>query len=329
MKNILFFLITTLTTLNSYCQNPIIRTKFTADPSAHVFNNRLYIYTSHDRDNATYFDMENWTVFSTTNMVDWKDHGVVFSLNDIKWANKWAWAPDAIERNGKYYLYYPVERKKIGVAVGNTPIGPFKDALGKPLVDGIAEPFAGAEPIDPAILLDDDGQAYMYFGCREARVVKLKPNMVERDGPLHEVLILDKQGKRLLWKVKNKKEPALQKYNGGDGVYGEGPWMFKRNNLYYYVYSNGWAKDATMVYATSQNPMGPFVYQGKVMESVSSGTSHGSIVKYKGQWYVFYHTKDLSGNGFKRSVCVDQLFFNDKGEIIPVKPTKKGVSKID
>ncbi len=309
-------------------QNPFITHKFTADPSARVFNDRLYVYSSHDKDNATYFDMLDWACFSTTNMVDWEDHGVVFSLKDIEWADKWAWAPDAIERNGKYYFYYPVERKKIGVAVSNHPEGPFKDLLGKPLVDGLIEPFAGAEPIDPAILVDDDGQAYMYFGCREARVVKLKENMIERDGPLLEVVILDKQGKRLLWKKLEKGKPNLQINHGGDGVYGEGPWMFKRNGLYYYVYSNGWSRDATMVYATSQNPLGPFVYQGKVMKSVSSGTSHGSIVKYKGQWYVFYHTKGLSGNRFKRSICVDKLFFNDKGEIVPVVPTKSGVAKI-
>lgn len=312
----------------SYSQNPFIKHKFTADPSARVFDGRLYVYTSHDRDDAKYFDMLDWACFSTTNMVDWTDHGAIFSLKDIKWADKWAWAPDAVKRNGKYYFYYPVERKKIGVAVANTATGPFKDVVGKPLVDGVAEPFAGAEPIDPAILLDDDGQAYMYFGCREARVVKLKDNMIELDGPLHEVIILDKQGKRLLWKEKKKTEPNLQINHGGDGVYGEGPWMFKRNGLYYYLYSNGWSKDATMVYATSQNPMGPFVYQGKVMKSVSSGTSHGSVVEYQGKWYVFYHTQDLSGNGFKRSICVDRLFFNEKGEIIPVAPTRKGVQRI-
>ncbi|NIJ44819.1 beta-xylosidase [Wenyingzhuangia heitensis] len=329
MKKVFSLLVTVVITSISYSQNPFIKHKYTADPSARVFNGRLYVYTSHDRDDATYFDMLDWACFSTDNMKDWKDHGAIFSLKDISWAEKWAWAPDAVKRNNKYYLYYPVERKKIGVAVANKPEGPFKDIIGKPLVDGIAEPFAGAEPIDPAILIDDDGQAYMYFGCREARVVKLKENMVELDGSLQEVIILDKQGKRLLWKEKSEKEPNLQINHGGDGVYGEGPWMFKRNGLYYYVYSNGWSKDATMIYATSQNPMGPFVYQGKVMKPVSSGTSHGSIVTYKNQWYVFYHTQDLSGNGFKRSICVDKLFFNKNGDIIPVAPTKEGVKKVD
>lgn len=328
MKKIFFAVFLFISFGVSFGQNPFVTHKFTADPSARVFNGRLYVYTSHDQENAKYFDMLDWACFSTTNMVDWKDHGTIFSLEDIKWADKWAWAPDAINRNGKYYLYYPVERKKIGVAVSDKPEGPFKDPLGQPLVDSTEEPFAGAEPIDPAILIDEDRQAYMYFGCREARVVKLKKNMIERDGSLLEVVILDKQGKKLMWKKKKKEEASLQINHGGDGVYGEGPWVFKKDNLYYYVYSNGWAKDATMVYATSQNPLGPFVYQGKVMESVSSGTSHGSIVKYKGQWYVFYHTKDLSANGFKRSICVDKLSFNDKGEIIPVTPTRTGVDRV-
>ncbi|MGY6650241.1 family 43 glycosylhydrolase [Wenyingzhuangia sp. IMCC45574] len=325
LRSLIFLLFTSVL----LAQNPFVTHKFTADPSARVFNDTLYVYSSHDEDDATYFDMLDWACFSTTNMKDWKDHGAIFSLKDIKWAKKWAWAPDAVKRNGKYYFYYPVERTKIGVAVAAHPTGPFTDVLGKPLVDNKQEPFAGPEPIDPAILIDDDGQAYMYFGCRDARVVKLKDNMIERDGALHEVLILDKQGKRLLWKEKGKQDPRLQLSHGGDGVYGEGPWVFKRKGLYYYVYSNGWAKDATMVYATSQNPLGPFVYQGKVMEPVSSWTSHGSVVQYKKKWYVFYHTQDLSNSGFKRSICVDELFFNKKGEIIPVKPTRTGVSKVE
>lgn len=328
MKKYAFLFLTLVSVGCSFAQNPFVTHKFTADPSARVFNGKLYVYSSHDEDDATYFDMLDWACFSTTNMVDWNDHGAIFSLKDIKWANKWAWAPDAVERNGKYYFYFPVERKKIGVAVANHPEGPFKDALGKPLINSLEEPFAGPEPIDPGILIDDDKQAYLYFGCRDARVVKLKENMIEREESLHEIVILDKQGKRLLWKERAKSAANLQVNHGGDGVYGEGPWVFKRKDLYYYVYSNGWAKDATMVYATSQNPLGPFVYQGKVMEPVSSWTSHGSVVQYKGKWYVFYHTQDISNSGFKRSICVDELFFNEKGEIIPVKPTRTGVIKL-
>ncbi|WP_282039124.1 family 43 glycosylhydrolase [Saccharicrinis aurantiacus] len=311
-------------------QNPFVTHKFTADPSARVFNGRLYVYSSHDRDDAKYFDMEDWACFSTTDMVNWTDHGKIFSLDDISWAEKWAWAPDCIERNGKYYFYYPVERKKIGVAVADKPEGPFKDVLGKPLVDGIAEPFAGAEPIDPTILIDDDGQAYMYFGCREARVVKLKKNMIKRDGKLQELKIYDKEGNRLLWREPREGDPkGMQISNGGDGVYGEGPWILKKDGKYLLIYANGWAKDATMVYASADNPMGPFTYEGKVMQSVSSGTSHGSIVEYKGQWYVFYHTKDLSKNNFKRSICVDKLEWDENGKIIPVAPTREGVIKIN
>lgn len=326
-KNLLTLLAFCALCFYSSAQNPIVTHKYTADPSARVFNGKVYVYTSHDRDDATYFDMVDWACFSSDDMINWKDEGTIFSLDDISWADTMAWAPDCIERNGKYYFYYPVARAQIGVAVSNSPTGPFKDPIGKPLVCNTEEPFAGKEPIDPAILIDDDGQAYMYFGCREARVTKLKKNMIERKGKLKELEIYDNEGNKLLWKAKKKGEPNLQKFHGGDGAYGEGPWILKKDGIYFLLYANGWSQDGTMVYATAKKPMGPFTYQGKVMNSVSSGTSHGSIVEYKGEWYVFYHTKDLSGNNFKRSICVDRLTWDSHGKIIPVTPTREGLSK--
>lgn len=287
----------------TYNGNPLIRYMYTADPSARVFGNRLYVYTSHDEDSADanqHFLMNNWHVFSTDNLTDWIGHGAIFSLDDITWTNKQAWAPDCIERNGKYYFYFPVEQTKIGVAVSNSPIGPFEDALGKPLIDNINnEAIVGREPIDPAMLIDDDGTAYMYFGCRDARVVKLKDNMIELDGDIQPIVINGNEGHT----------------EHNDGYYGEAPWVFKRNDKYYFVYSNGWRPQSTLIYGMGTNPMGPFDYVGEVMSAVGAGTSHCSILDFKEKWYIFYHNNSLSENGKRRSVCFDEITFAPNGKI--------------
>ncbi|MBS2211308.1 family 43 glycosylhydrolase [Carboxylicivirga mesophila] len=283
--------------------NPFVKHIYSADPSAHVFNDKMYVYTSHDEDTASYFNMIDWHVFSTENMVDWTDHGAVFSLDDINWADKWAWAPDCVERDGKYYFYYPVERAKIGVAVSDSPIGPFKDVLGKPLIDNTGQvEHIGKEPIDPSVLIEK-GQAYMYFGCREPKVVKLKKNMMALKGDVQELKIKGIEGDN--------------EHFGG--FYGEAPWVFKRKDTYYLLYSNGWGKTSTLVYATSKKPMGPFNFQGEVMDVVSSWTSHGSIVQFKDKWYVFYHNMDLSNNNYRRSICFDELTFDENGRINKLK----------
>jgi len=287
--------------------NPLIRHMFTADPSARVFGDKLYLYTSHDRedtDQNAHFDMTDWYVFSTENLTDWVDHGAFFSLNDISWASKQAWAPDAVQRNGRYYFYYPVEQTKIGVAVSESPTSGFRDPLGQPLIDNTDnEQVVGREPIDPAILIDGDGQAYMYFGCRDARVVKLRNNMIELDGDIQPIKI-------------NGIDQFTEKTGGG--WYGEGPWVFKRGDYYYYMYSNGWEKDTTLVYAMATNPLGPFDYIGEVMSPVGAGTSHGSITQFKDKWYVFYHSKLLSKNGKQRSVHMDEISFDNEGKIVPL-----------
>lgn len=286
--------------------NPFVKHMYTADPSAHVFNERMYVYTSHDEDDATYFDMLDWHVFSSDNMEDWVDHGAIFSLEDVKWADKWAWAPDAVERNGKFYFYYPVERAKIGVAVSDSPTGPFVDELNKPLIDNTGqEEHLGKEPIDPSVLVEN-GQAYMYFGCREPKLVKLNDDMMRLKGEIQELKING---------IEDDKE------NLG-GFYGEAPWVFKRNGTFYLLYSNGWGNTSTLVYATSNNPMGPFEFQGEVMDVVDSWTSHGSIVEFKGKWYVFYHNMNLSKNNYRRSICFDELTFDEAGKIIKLKLKK-------
>jgi len=279
--------------------NPFVKHMYTADPSAHVFNDRLYVYTSHDEDDATYFDMLDWHVFSTDNMVDWIDHGAILSLDDVQWAEKWAWAPDCVERNDKYYFYYPVERSKIGVAVSDSPTGPFKDKLGKPLIDNTNQiEKMGKEPIDPSVLIDSE-QAYMYFGCREPKVVKINKDMMSVKGEVQDLKI-------------NGIEDDKEHFGG---FYGEAPWVFKRNETFYLLYSNGWGEKSTLVYATSKNPMGPFDFQGEVMDVVNSWTSHGSIVEFKGKSYVFYHNRDLTMNNYRRSICFDEITFDENGKI--------------
>lgn len=291
----------------SYQGNPLVRHVFTADPTARVFGDTLYLYTSHDEKVEGHFEMVDWRVFSSPDLLNWTDHGSFFGLEDIPWASARAWAPDCVQRNGKYYYYYPVEQTMIGVAVSDSPVSGFIDS-GKPMVNNAGQTdIVGREPIDPAILIDDDGQAYMYFGCRDFRMVRLKENMVETEGEIEKPVILGNEEDK----------------EGFGGYYAEAPFIFKRNGTYYLMYSNGWDMEASsLVYATADNPCGPFTYRGEVMQCTHSGTYHGSIVQFKGQWYVFYHTTALSdGVGTNRSVCFDKLEFDADGGIIKIIPT--------
>jgi beta-xylosidase len=302
--------------------NPLVTNIFTADPSGRVFGGRLYVYTSHDEPDATYWDMVDWRLLSTSDLATWKDHGSIFRVKDFAWATRWAWAPDCIEANGRYYLFLPVDRTRIGVAVGDTPEGPFKDAIGKPLIDNAILPDAGPEPIDPALLQDDDGQTYLYFGCRQPMVVKLRPSLTELAGGLETISLLDSQRKPVP-RAAPGKDPVLPE------GYGEAPFVFKRAGKYYFVYSNGWAPTSTQVYAIGDHPTGPFTFAGKVMQHAASVTQHGSVVQFKGKWYLFYHTSELSnGNAFRRSVCIDELTFDANGLINTVAPTKTGPAPI-
>lgn len=304
--------------------NPFITHMYTADPSARVFNDTLYVYPSHDEDTATWFNMENWHVFSTTDLVNWTDHGVAFSLDDVSWSDNYAWAPDCIKRNGKYYFYYPVDQNHIGVAVGDTPYGPFKDPLGKPLISfnspGVV---SNRDFIDPGVFIDDDGQAYLFMGQLEVNVIKLNEDMISYDG---EVIILDKEQTK--------------------GFF-EAAWMHKYNGKYYLSYAgkNENGVDEIM-YAMADNILGPYEFKGSILEPMNSGTNHHSIVEYKGKWYFFYHNSDLyfnkhpekepkfgwghtgSPHPYRRSICVEGLNYNEDGTIQPVTPTIKGVTDI-
>lgn len=277
-----------------YSGNPILP-DFQADPSARVFNDTCWIYPSHDVAGSKGWDMVDWHTFSSTDLVNWKDHGVIFSLKDITWSKKWAWAPDCIFRNGKYYFYYPAD-DQIGVAVSDRPNGPFTDPLQKPL---IARKEGNTRVMDPNIFIDDDGQAYLYFGNNGLRVVKLKEDMIIRDG---EISTLD---------VKN---------------FHEGVWVFKRKGLYYVTYPSYFNKKANLLeYSVGKTPYGPFEHKGVIIDNNSRNVHH-SIVEIKGKWYLFYHIEGPSA--YERRVCVENLNFNADGTIKPIVMTKKGVKVI-
>lgn len=286
--------------------NPIITKEYSADPSAHVFNDTLWVYPSHDKDDALNFSMEDYHVYSTTDMKTWEDHGIIFNpIKQTTWAKRAAWAPDCIYRNGKYYLYYPTDQRHIGVAVSNTPTGPFHDPLGHPLIS-IDSPgvVCNRDFIDPCVFIDDDGQAYLFMGQNTVCCIKLNEDMISYDGEVHII----------------------------EGIYEffEAVWVHKRNGLYYISYSDGpfFGHPDRIAYCTSKSIFGPYTYKGVILDPVNSGTNHHSIVNYKGQDYLFYHTADLSRTlapdyhcGVRRSVCCDSLFYNEDGTIKKVKPT--------
>lgn len=279
--------------LKANAQIPILP-DFQADPSARVFNGRLYIYPSHDVAGSKNWDsMADWHVFSTDDMTKWTDHGVIFSLNDITWAKKQAWAPDCIERNGKYYFYFPAAGRT-GVAVADSPIGPFKDALGKPLI-----PMNGS--IDPCPFIDDDGQAYLYVGgYSHLSMAKLKEDMITLDGSIEPVDMPN---------------------------YHEGIWVHKRNGIYYASYpipnSNGKMANQ-LAYSMAKSPLGPWDYKGVILDNHSRNV-HGSILEFKGQWYLIYHVAGLSAH--ERRVCVERLYYNEDGTIKPMEMSKAEAPK--
>ena len=285
-------------------QNPLILDQFTADPTARVFEGKIYVYPSHDipappgsgvREN--WFCMEDYHVFSSENLTDWTDHGVIVTQTEVPWLQRKSynmWAPDCVTKDGKYYFYFPTGRR-IGVAIADKPYGPFKCE---------DQPVQGARGIDPCVLVDKDGQAYMYTSMNRIFVGKLKENMLELDSGMEVIGNLPTRG--LI----------------------EGPFVFERNGIYYLTYPHVQNETERLEYATGNSPTGPFEQKGVIMDETPSGcwTNHHSIVEYKGQWYLFYHDKDLSPDFDKnRSIRADYLYFNDDGTIQKVVPTLRGV----
>lgn len=294
--------------------NPIIMDQFTADPTARVFEGRVYLYPSHDIPvppgsgaRTNWFCMEDYHVFSSSNLVDWVDHGVICNQTNVPWLNRHnfdMWAPDCVCKEGTYYFYFPVGGR-IGVATSGTPSGPWK------VLD---QPVTGVRGIDPCVLLDDDGSAYLFTAAGGISVSKLKTNMVETET----------QPQR----IANLPRPGLI----------EGPFAFKRNGIYYLTYPHA-VTDATghqgaerLEYSISTNIFGPYNWAGVITDTNASGcwTEHHSIVQFQGQWYLFYHDKQLSPDFDKnRSARIDPLHFNDDGTIQKVIPTLRGVGTVD
>ncbi|MFC6018342.1 family 43 glycosylhydrolase [Plantactinospora solaniradicis] len=281
--------------------NPIVN-RFAADPSVLVANNRMYIYATDDQSNSgTYWDSNAWRVYSSSNLVSWTDHGAPFSVQGFSWATQYAWAPSAVQRNGYYYLYLPVDRTKIGVARSTSPTGGFSDPRGNPLIERGRDANTGNEPIDPAAFVDDNGQAYLYFGgARAPKVVRLNANMTATSGAIQNVTI-----------------------NGGS-AFAEAGYLHKRNGTYYFSYSTGWP--GQIAYATASSPLGPFTYRGVILDAVNVNTNHHSIAQYNGRWYIAYHRNARSGGGnYKRSLAMEYLDYNSDGTIRRVTQTSTGV----
>lgn len=297
--------------------NPIVRDKFTADPAPLVYDGRLYLYVGHDefyegQDSASggkEFNITEWLCYSTDDMKNWTDHGAVLSPADFKWAVGEAWASQVVEKDGKFYYYTTVQGgepyvgKAVGVAVGDSPVGPFVDAIGKPLVsDDMTDNGKRGwwNDIDPTVLIDGD-EAWLCWGNGTCFLAKLKPNMIELDG---DIKVVD---------VPN---------------YVEGPWLHKRNGIYYLTYASFGNGSETISYATAPSMAGPWTPQGELTGNAeNSFTIHPGIVEFKGQPYLFYHNATLELDGHKgaigrRSVCVDSLSYNEDGTMNHVTQTK-------
>ena len=293
-------------------QNPLILDQFTADPTARVFEGKIYVYPSHDilggpgQGRPGWFCMEDYHVFSSDDLTNWKDHGVIVKQTDVDWVDSSAyamWAPDCVFKDGKYYFYFPAIAKekgrKIGVAISDRPYGPFKPE---------AKPIEGVLGIDPCVFIDKDGKAYIYYSLNKIFVAPLKDNMLELAG-----------------------EPQVIGNLPTEGLI-EGPFTFERNGIYYLTYPHVENKTERLEYAIGKSPMGPFEPKGVIMDESPSGcwTNHHSIVEYKGQWYLFYHDDDLSPKFDKnRSIRADYLSFNADGTIQKVIPTLRGVGITD
>lgn len=315
---------------------PLISNIYTADPSAHVFNGKIYIYPSHDidagipfNDNGDHFGMEDYHVISMESVTsEAVDNGLALHVDDVPWAERQMWAPDAAHKNGKYYLYFPAKRAngifQIGVAISDSPIGPFLPE---------AEAIKGSYTIDPAVFEDEDGKYYMYFGgIWGGQLQKYRNNKYAEEneeplanepalGPIvalltddmkefaeepKEIKILDENGEKIL---------------AGDNKrrFFEASWVHKYNGKYYFSYSTG---DTHFIcYATGDSPYGPFTYQGIILKPVIGWTSHHSICEVEGKWYLFYHDSSLSkGVTHLRSIKVTEITYNEDGTIIPIEP---------
>ena len=301
-------------------QNPIICDRYTPDPAPYVHGDTLYLFVDHDEDETlnNYFTMKDWLLYSTVDMVNWTFRGTpLTSATFSSWAKQDndCWASQCIERNGKWYWYVTATIKGeaypgIGVAVADNPAGPYKDPINKPLVKGWFK-------IDPTVFIDDNDQAYLYYGNNNLWYVKLNKNMTSFTGS--EVSV----------NVKNETAFGPHKNANGDPNFEEASWLYKRNGKYYLEYAAGGVPEH-WAYSTANKATGPWTYQGKILgEAENSFTIHGGSVEYKGHYYMFYHNGKLpNGGGYKRSTCIEEFTPNEDGTIPFINFTTKGVEPL-
>jgi len=313
--------------------NPIVQTNYTSDPAPMVSNGRIYLITTHDENAAGQpctavagYTLCQWLAYSSADMVNWTDHGVVASWKSFSWASTAAWAPQAIPRNGKFYIYVPLSNTSgatvIGVGVSNSPNGPYTDAIGKPLVTTGCP--GGSGDIDPTVFIDDDGQAYLYFGRSAPGYVKLNTDMISFTGGVQCPTVSPQTF-----------GPAPSA-GGFPSQYEEGPWIMKHGATYYLAYAaNGIPEDIS--YSRSTAPTGPFAYGGTIMKAMgASFTNHTGIIDFNGHSYLFYHNGALqrggsvpsNGDGFHRSVCLEEFKYNADGSFPTITPTTAGPQAI-
>jgi hypothetical protein len=297
--------------------NPIIRDRFTADPAPLVVGDRLYLYTGHDEAaDGEMFNMREWLAYSTTDMRHWTYHGPIMRVADFRWASRDAWASQVIQRNGRFWFYAAVEHdrthpgKAIAVAVSDSPTGPFVDARGSALITNEMTPKGthSWEDIDPTVFTDTDGTTWIAWGNRQCYIARLKPNMIELDGPITEIT-----------------PPHFE----------EGPWLHRRGNLYYLVYASldrSTQRDERVSYSTAPAITGPWTYRGELTgPGRNSFTIHPGIAEFRGHTYLFLHNAALTigtraGALGRRAVTVEYLRFNADGTMRPVVQTDAGVS---
>lgn len=290
--------------------NPIIKDKYLGDPAALVYKDSVYLYAGHDEapNDFNFYKMNEWLVYSSADLKHWKEHKAPLKATDFSWASGDAWASQVVERDGKFYWYSCVEHKTvkgkaIGVAVSDSPLGPFKDALGHALItnDMTTQTSITWDDIDPTVYIDDKGQAYLYWGNTVCHYVKLKKNMTEMDGDIKTV--------------------DLPHFT-------EAPWIHKNKGWYYLSYAYEFPEK--IAYAMSKSLEGPWEYKGILNELAgNSNTNHQSIIEFKGQWYFIYHNGAIQphGGSFRRSVCIDKLYYNPDGTLKRVIMTSEGIQK--
>ncbi len=328
-KHLLLSCMMGITAQAALAQNPVIQTHFSPDPAPMVYKGTVYMYTGDDIPGYDFYYMTKWRVHSTTDMVNWTDHGSPIALESFTWARDRAWAAQCIERNGKFYWYMCAQTTAndmaVGVAVSDSPTGPFKDALGKPLIT-----TGSWSNIDPTVAIDDDGQAYLYWGNGGLFYVKLNKDMVSYSGEIVTVPLNVETfgGSR---RARNGQTPNSGDVTPNKDTYVEGPWFYKRNGKYYQMFAGMGKGGESLSYSMSDGPTGPWKYQGKIMtdQPTNTFTNHGGIIDYKGKSYLFYHTGLLPGGGsYGRSSAVEEFTYNADGTIPAVKMTKEGVKPV-